>query len=163
MNNDTILRVLQSHNNKVLVIDCIKRTMPKWVEKTGLSDYVECCDTEMYECTDYPAGRTLTQEEQRIAQEHYTMIAGVLPFIYNEQKRSQMIDFLSEQCSKQTIRKYLCLYLVYQEIAALAPLPRKEKELTQDEKNMRWGLNKFFYTKHKNSLKTAYTMMLKEK
>ena len=162
-NNDTILRVLQSHDDKALVIDCVKRTMPKWVEKTFLSDYVDCCDAEMYECTDYPAGRTLTQEEQRIAQEHYTMIAGVLPFIYNEQKRSQMIDFLSEQCSKQTIRKYLCLYLVYQEIAALAPLPRKEKELTQDEKNMRWGLNKFFYTKHKNSLKTAYTMMLKEK
>lgn len=162
-NNDTILRVLQSHDDKALVIDCVKRTMPKWVEKTFLSDYVECCDTEMYECTDYPAGRTLTQEERRIAQEHYTKIAGVLPFIHNEQKRSQMIDFLSEQCSKQTIRKYLCLYLVYQEIAALAPPPRKKKELTQDEKNMRWGLNKFFYTKHKNSLKTAYTMMLKEK
>ena len=162
-NNDTILRVLQSHDDKVLVIDCVKRTMPKWVEKSFLSDYVECCDTEMYECTDYLANRTLTQEEQRIAQEHYTMIAGVLPFIHNEQKRSQMIDFLSDECSKQTIRKYLCLYLVYQEIAALAPPPKKEKELTLDEKNMRWGLNKFFYTKHKNSLKTAYTMMLKEK
>lgn len=70
-NNDTILRVLQSHDDKALVIDCVKRTMPKWVEKTFLSDYVDCCDAEMYECTDYPAGRTLTQEEQRIAQEHY--------------------------------------------------------------------------------------------
>lgn len=62
-NNDTILRVLQSHDDKVLVIDCIKKTMPKWVEKTALSDYVECCDTEMYECTDYPAGRTLIADE----------------------------------------------------------------------------------------------------
>ena len=26
---------------------------------------------------------------------------------------------------------------------------------------MRWALNKFYYTKHKNSLQTAYTMMLK--
>ena len=162
-NNDTILRVLQSHDDKGLVIDCINRTMPKWVEKTALSDYVECCDTEMYECTDYLANRTLTQEEQRIAQERFTMIAGVLPFISNEQRRSQMIEVLAENQSKQTIRKYLCLYLVYQEIAALAPPPKKEKELTLDEKNMRWGLNKFFYTKHKNSLKTAYTMMLKEK
>ena len=58
-NNDTILRVLQSHDDKVLVIDCVKRTMPKWVEKSFLSDYVECCDTEMYECTDYLANRTL--------------------------------------------------------------------------------------------------------
>jgi len=28
---------------------------------------------------------------------------------------------------------------------------------------MRWGLNKFFYCQHKNSLKTAYTLMLKSK
>ena len=74
-----------------------------------------------------------------------------------------MIDFLSAQQSKQTIRKYLCLYLDYQNIAALAPAPKVEKELTQDEKNMRWALNKFFYSKHKNSLNTAYTFMLKEK
>ena len=74
-----------------------------------------------------------------------------------------MIDFLPAQQSKQTIRKYLCLYLVYQNIAALAPAPKVEKELSQDEKNMRWALNKFFYSKHKNSLNTAYTFMLKEK
>lgn len=28
---------------------------------------------------------------------------------------------------------------------------------------MRWALNKFFYTKHKNSLNTAYRFLLKEK
>ena len=117
----------------------------------------------MYERTDYPFGRELTPKEERIAQERFTMISGVLPFIGNEQKRSQMIDFLAEHQSKQTIRKYLCLYLVYQDIDALAPPPRTEKELSQDEKHMRWALNRFFYTKQKNSLMTAYTLMLKEK
>ena len=97
-NNDTILRVLQSHDDKALVIDCVKRTMPKWVEKTFLSDYVDCCDAEMYECTDYPAGRTLTQEEQRIAQEHYTMIAGV-----------QVLQFLDTlNISKGTFGLFVC-------------------------------------------------------
>ena len=38
-----------------------------------------------------------------------------------------------------------------------------QKTPTQDEKNMRWALNKFFYTQRKNSLQTAYTLMLKEK
>ena len=38
-----------------------------------------------------------------------------------------------------------------------------DSELTQDEKNIRWALNKFFYTTKKQSLMTAYTMMLKEK
>ena len=46
----------------------------------------------------------------------------------------------------------------------LAPKERmKEKELTQDEKNMRWALNKYYYTKAKQSISTAYTLMLKEK
>lgn len=162
-NENQIIRVLKSQGNKALVIDCIKRTMPKWVDGDSLSNYDDCGEDEMYELTDYPFGRELTQKEERIAQERFTMIAGVLPYIGNEQKRSQMIDFLAEHQSKQTIRKYLCLYLVYQDIDALAPPPKVEKELTQDEKNMRWALNKFFYTKNKNSLMTAYTLMLKEK
>ena len=162
-NKNQIIRVLKSQGNKALVIDCIKRTMPKWVDGDSLSNYDDCGEDEMYEQTDYPFGRELTQKEERIAQERFTMIAGVLPYIGNEQKRSQMIDFLAEQQSKQTIRKYLCLYLVYQDIDALAPPPKAEKEMTQDEKNMRWALNKFFYTKNKNSLMTAYTLMLKEK
>ena len=162
-NENQIIRVLKSHGNKALVIDCIKKTMPKWVDGNSLSNFDDCGEDEMFERTDYPFGRELTPKEERIAQERFTMIAGVLPYIGNEQKRSQMIDFLAEHQSKQTIRKYLCLYLVYQDIDALAPPPRAEKELTQDEKNMRWALNKFFYTKHKNSLMTAYTLMLKEK
>ena len=162
-NENQIFRVLQSQGDKSLVIDCIKKTMPKWIDAAALSDFTECSETALHELTQYPGSRELTQNEQRIAQEHFTLIAGVLPFIGNEQKRSQMIDFLADQQSKQTIRKYLCLYLVYQELAALAPQPKAEKELTQDEKNMRWALNKFFYTKHKNSLNTAYTLMLKEK
>ena len=162
-NENQIFRVLQTQGDKSLVIDCIKKTMPKWVDAAALSVYTECSEAALHELTHYTDSRELTQEEQRIAQEHFTMIAGVLPFIGNEQKRSQMIDFLAEHQSKQTIRKYLCLYLVYQELAALAPPPKAEKELTQDEKNMRWALNKFFYTKNKNSLMTAYTLMLKEK
>ena len=162
-NDTTIIRVLKSQGGKALVIDCIKRTMPKWVDDDALSNYDDCSEDEMFERTDYPFGRELTPKEQRIAQERFTMISGVLPFIGNEQKRSQMIDFLAEHQSKQTIRKYLCLYLVYQDIDALAPSPKTERELTQDEKNMRWALNKFFYTKHKNTLMTAYALMLKEK
>ena len=162
-NENQIIRVLKSQGNKALVIDCIKRTMPKWVDGHSLSNFDDCAEDDMFERTDYPFGRELTPKEERIAQERFTMIAGVLPYIGNEQKRSQMIDFLAEHQSKQTIRKYLCLYLVYQDIDALAPPPKAERELTQDQKNMRWALNKFFYTKNKNSLMTAYTLMLKEK
>ena len=162
-NEKGILRVLMQRDEKSLVIDCIKRTMPQWVLADSLASYEGCSDTELCERTAMPLDRQLSEEEKRIAQERFTLIAGVLPYIGDEDKRSKMIDFLSAQQSKQTIRKYLCLYLVYQNIAALAPAPKVEKELSQDEKNMRWALNKFFYSKHKNSLNTAYTFMLKEK
>ena len=71
---------------------------------------------------------------------------------------------LRNTVSTKTIRTYLCKYLAYQNITALAPKTEAdERSLTQDEKTMRWALNKFFYTKNKNSLRTAYTFMLKEK
>lgn len=162
-NDITILRVLQVKDEKSLVIDCIKRTMPKWIDSNDLTSMDKCSEAEMRKVTEMNLDRVLRPEEQRIAQERYTMIAGVLPFIGDEQKRSQMIDLLSEHKSKQTIRKYLCLYLVYQNIAALAPLPKVEKDLTQDEKNMRWALNKWYYTKNKNSVHYAYTKMLSAK
>lgn len=162
-NDGQILRVLMQQCNKALVIDCIKRTMPQWILTTELDTYTQCTEQELYEVTGMTFNRELNAEEQRIAHERFTLIAGVLPFIGNETKRSDVIQALSSQQSKQTIRKYLCLYLTYQSLNVLAPFPREDKELTQDEKNIRWGLNKFFYTKNRNSLHTAYTMMLKEK
>ena len=66
--------------------------------------------------------------------------------------------------SRQTVCTYLWQYLVYQNISILAPKPKeKDKELSLDEKNIKWALNKYFYTQHKNTLTTAYTLMLKEK
>ena len=163
-NENQIIRVLKSHGDKALVIDCIKRTMPKWVDGDSLSNFDDCGEDEMFERTDYPFGRELTPKEERIAQERFTMISGVLPFIGNEQKRSQMIDFLAEHQSKQTIRKYLCLYLTYQRMEVLAPpAQQKVREFTTDEKNFRWALNKFYYTQRKHSLPTAYNLMLQHK
>lgn len=163
-NENCVIRVLQTKGDRSLVIDCIKRTMPKWIATEHLAAYTECSESDLYNRTGMNQNRELSQEEQRIVQERFTMIAAVLPFIGNEPKRNEMINLLSDKYSKQTIRKYLCLYLAYQNLAALAPVKKENsKELTQDEKNMRWGLNKFFYTQHKNSLSTAYTMLLQAK
>ena len=155
----SIIRVLDTKDNKVLIIDCIKKTMPKWYDISFLCDYEKYSEFDNRE-------EDLDLNSKRIMHERFTMIAGILPFVSDEKSRNEMISKVSEQknVSKQTIRKYLCLYLVYQDISILAP-PQKEnkRDLTQDEKNIRWALNKFFYTKNKNSLKTAYTMMLKEK
>ena len=163
--DNQIIRLLKLKDEKVLVIDCVKRTMPVWKDEEELTGYVDCDEAELHELTGMNSGRELTGTEQKVARERFTMIAGVLPFIADQKKRNEMVDALAvdNNCTKQTIRKYLCLYLIYQDISVLAPAEVKEKELTADQKNMRWSLNKFFYTKDKNSLQTAYTMMLKEK
>ena len=155
-----VIRILEEKDDKVFIIDCIKKTMPYWCDLSSLSDFEICYEEFEVRRED------LSAAEKRIMHERYTLIAGILPFVSDEKMRSHMISKVSEQMqvSKQTIRKYLCLYLVYQNMSVLAPNnEEKKRELTQDEKNIRWAINKFFYTKNKNSLKTAYTMMLKEK
>lgn len=166
--DNTVLRVLDVKKNLVLVIDCIKRAMPRWVEAQELETFEEttlqdACDTTNIELSDMDS---LDADSRRLAYERYTMIAGILPFVNDEKMRSEMIGQAAKEweVTKQTVRMYLCLYLAYQDISVLAPKKhREQKDLSNDEKNMRWALNKFFYNQNKNSLRTAYTMMLKEK
>ncbi len=165
---DNIIRVLEVQGDKVLVIDCIKRTMPLWVEVVALDSYSECTIGELSEVTEVVLVGVddLDAEQRKSMYERYTMIAPILPFVADARMRSRLICSVAEEhrVSKQTVRSYLCLYLAYMDVAALAPRRREvDRELTQDEKHMRWALNKFFYTTKKQSLMTAYTMMLKEK
>lgn len=165
--SDKIVRVLEVKDSSILTIDCIKRTMPEWKEKKLFVDWMPVTEQELWERTGiYPTKvDTALSTTSKYIQEHFSLIAGILPFIGDEKERSRMIRSIAEHkhYSKQTIRNTLCLYLAFQDISVLAPKQKKEKELTSDEKIMRWALNKFFYTKHQNTITTAYTMMLKEK
>lgn len=166
--DNQLVRVLDFKTDKVFIIDCIKKTMPVWTGVETLNDYVPCSEDVLQEITDtfLIDLDNLDAESRKTAYERFTMIAPLLPFVSDRQKRKELINSLANiKCvSKQTIRYYLCLYLVYQNVAILIPKQSmKESMLSLDEKNMRWALNKFFYTKHKNSLHVAYTLLLKEK
>ena len=165
---DSIIRVLVVQGDRVLIIDCIKRTMPVWVELDTLESYSEYTYGELSEATGIVIVSVddLDADQRKTMYERYTMIAPILAFVADDKMRSRLICAVAEEhgVSKQTVRSYLCLYLSYMDVIALAPRRREDgRALTQDEKNMRWALNKFFYTTKKQSLMTAYTMMLKEK
>lgn len=165
---DSIIRVLDVQDDRILVIDSIKHSMPVWVDVESLESYSECTNDELLKATGFTsvAIDTLDAEQRKVMYERYTMITPILSFLSDDKMRSKLICSIAEehQVSKQTIRNYLCLYLSYLDVTVLAPKKRKnERELSQDEKHMRWALNKFFYTTKKQSLMTAYTMMLKEK
>ena len=42
---ESILRVLDVLESEVLIIDCIKLTMPRWIEADALKGYILCEET----------------------------------------------------------------------------------------------------------------------
>lgn len=167
-NNNSIIRVLEIKNNAVLVIDCINKTMPQWIGVSFFEDWTKCSDEILHEITGIELQdiKTVSPEDFKVAHQRYTMIAPIIMVLTDQDKKNEMIELIStnEKISKQTLRKYLCLYLIYQDISVLIPKTKNtDNQLSQDEKNIRWALNKFYFSFYKHSLKTAYTMMLKAK
>lgn len=122
---ESILRILEVEDHRVFVIDCVKRTMPKWVDTPMLDRYSDFTEQALQTATNISLcnTETLDGENKRVMHERYTLIAGILPFIADEKQRNSVISKITVErgVSKQIIRKYLCLYLVYQDMSAFAP------------------------------------------
>ena len=159
-----LYKILSVEADNVLLIDCKGTTMPKWQPAKRFSDK-EPVGKEFL--GDIRAESELTNAEQIVARKRYSMIAGIVPYINDEGMRNAVIRKYAEYYGvhRRTITGYLCRYLVYEDIGALADRARiiNEKPLTQDQKNIRWALNKYYYTRRKNTLTTAYIRMLKER
>ena len=163
-----LFRVLAIEKEKVLVIDCIKKTMPVWVEIEKLDDFVEEQEAQgdnHSEAANFDILEDYGPDVRKIIYQRYNIISAILPFVADEAMRSELITKMAEEhgISKQSVRKYLCEYLASQDIKSLAPQERNtDRAMTQDEKNMRKALNKYFYTTKKRTLKNVYTMMLRD-
>lgn len=163
---DTMLRILEQKEGEVLIIDCVKKTMPRWIKCSDLFEDVEISEEQLKEALRIEIPKQISALGSGEMHRRFSVIAGILPYVGDKKKRSFFIAECAEQygISPNTVKNYLITYLIYQDITALAPKEKAEKrELTKDEKNMRWALNKFYYTRQKQSLRTAYTLMLKEK
>ena len=118
-----LFRVLSIDGKKVLAIDCEKKNMPHFFP---LSDFE---DGKIHEeiSSSFLSWDELSPSEKKVAQKRYTMIAAAVAVVSDKQKRNAMIDYTSKQfsVSKQTLRSFLCTYLIYQDIAALAPKKKK--------------------------------------
>lgn len=88
--------------------------------------------------------------------------------IYDKPHRNEIVNQIVGEhgVSRRTVLQYLWKYWVYQSKNILLPTGRastKTRELTADEKAIRWALNKYYYTPQRQSLQTAYKMMLRAK
>ena len=114
---EKMIRVLEVQEDKVLIIDCVRKTMPEWVDTATLDAY------EGYFSESISELDALTAEQKKVMQERYTMFAPVLAVLGDKKKRSMVIASIAETygVSKQTVRKYLCQYLSAMDITVLAP------------------------------------------
>ena len=164
----TIYRVLAESGDSLVVIDCLKRTMPFWIKREDITSYTQIDESILY---DKSGLKTIKEDELSnralaTAHQRYSIIAAAVAVVADKNLRNDMITFASHNSnlSKQTIRMYLCLYLAFQTVMVLAPIDMViDSELTKEQKLMRWALNKYYYTQRQNSLKTAYLYLLKEK
>ena len=167
-NGVTIYRLLSERDEKVQVIDCIKCTMPVWLARDKLSDWNQIGEQTLCErlCINIVSENGLSKDALSIAHKRYSLIAPVVAVVADKTKRNEMINYVvrNSDLSKQTIRSYLCRYLIFQTVTVLAPVEAvRNSKLTKEQKLMRWALNKYFYTSRENSLRTAYLYLLKEK
>ena len=127
-----IFRILSVDEEAVLAIDCEKKMMPQSFPVS----FFEEGETLLHLPFPFTSFEELTAVDRQIAQKRYTMIAPAVAVVGDREKRNQMINFSSKQfnVSKQTLRSFLCTYLIYQDIAALAPKKKEEQELTKDQK-----------------------------
>ncbi|MFG6328651.1 MAG: hypothetical protein K1W06_04145 [Lachnospiraceae bacterium] len=166
-----IVRILSEEGTEVLYIPCygMKEAMPRWCAASEFEDYISCTEAELLELHGIKIvpEEELEPKERNDARQRYIIIAPVLGCLEDEKIRAQMIERTAKEhgITKQTVRNYLKVYLTYNSISALVRKHRtvKEKPMTEDEKNIRYAVNKYVYSRKKHSLNTAYKLMLKEK
>ena len=165
---DTIYRVLAVENVDIQVIDCIKRTMPHWVDREFFNSAEQVSEEELRKTAGISlvGYDSLTQLQKQVVHSKYGSISLIIPFVSNDYERNSAISLCADKfkLSKSTIKSRLCDYLAFQDICIFLPDNVKVvRPLTADEKNFRWALNKYFYNALKLPLKECYRRMLKER
>ncbi len=152
----SVFRILDRKQGRLLCINMNGKCAPQWFLERE-------CGTAEYSI---PEDVVLSSSALAEAHRRFSMLLSILPHIGDKKEMGEAVREVAEEhhLSRPTVRKYLYRYLTHQSIAALSAEEKKEKRpLTRDEKNFRWALNKYFYTSRKNSLMTAYMLMLKER
>ena len=111
-----IFRVLCADNNKLLVIDCVKRSMPKWVDY-GFLEGFELIDQDrlLKELnTIFLDEKDMSKAQIKEMRYRYNSISGPLLKIADEEKNESIYQAAFDyKTSTQTIRKRLCSYLTF--------------------------------------------------
>lgn len=92
-NENRIIRILESQEDHVLIVNCTQKSMPMWISKAELGHF-SACEEDSLPCF-LPDFESLSPEHKRCTHERYTLIAGTLPFIGDEKLRCDAISRIS--------------------------------------------------------------------
>ena len=84
-NGEEMIRILDIWNDRILIVPCAHQSLPKWMDRSELSDYQTYDENESPFLL--PDIESLPSEQRRIAHERFTQIAGILAFIGDEYER----------------------------------------------------------------------------
>ena len=112
---DSIIRVLEVQGDRVLIIDCIKRTMPVWVEVVALESYSECTNDDLSEVTGIVVVGVddLDADQRKTMYERYTMIAPILPFVLPFIKIDDFYNLVAIRLRERTRRNGMLCTVVF--------------------------------------------------
>ena len=156
-NGNEIFRILSIKEDEIFVINCKHRYMPYWIKIDKVKDFKLINEDELLLRTKrtFKKEEDLTNIERKEIQYKYGTISSILPVIENKILRTKMIEICKDNfsLSENTIRYRLYDYLVYNtSLVFLDKKEEKKKVLSNDEKNFRWALNKYYY----NSIKLSF-------
>lgn len=162
LEGDTYRVLTEEIEGRSLVIDVSRMTMPQWMSVESIES------AEVVSESALPQRRGIdgmAQEDIRTMELRYTAIAPILPCLADDGLRFSAIRKAAADngLSTKTVKNYLCTYLAYQSKEALAPSEKAARVLSADEKNFRWALNKFFYTRHGKNLADTFTALLQSR
>jgi len=161
------LRIILYAEPQSYVVDCQRFRMPSLVRNADLAA-MQTVSADQYAAFVLDDDLSPRQRAQR--DKRFSLLDGLLcsQAITDKAYRSRTAQ---EQATlagvtRRTVLLYLWRYWVSQNKNALLTSSCTEHNsdhtctLSVDEKNIRWALNKFYYTPQKQTLTTAYKMML---
>ena len=165
--NGDHLRVLLYGDQQSYVVNCQRCKMPFPISTPSLLQ-MEKLPQDMYRLLSLDEDISERQRQQRDRRAELIAPLLVEECICDKSYRNRVLREIvsGNSISRKTVLQYLWLYWVYQSKNALIPAeksPTEKRPLSSDEETIRWALNKFYYTPQKQSLQTAYKMMLRAK
>ena len=169
--DDTLYRVLDIQGHFLLLINCVQRSMPTYHAISGEAMHLikPASEEDLQNATGFFLEdiTKVSVKRKNIAHKRFSLISTIVVSITDRILYTKLLNDVSGSSgiSKQTLRQYLCKYLVFQNIACLLPAEsnRSKQDLTETERIFRWALNKWFYNQSGHTLQWTYSQMLREK